>query len=149
MKEYFVEGLTASSTGPKTAATVIGSTTMRGQTNYYLFGFRTAPNTTDQQINCAITSNTNNGTAGTNPTPKPRDPADIPAVCTVGITHSAEPTGPADFINFDLNQRASKEFNFDYGREIVGAIAVTAPVSARMVLSVAAIVMSCVVGWRE
>lgn len=149
MKEYTINGLSTSGTGPHTCGTIIGSATIRGLLNYFLFGLRTAPNATDQQIRCAISNTTTTGTAGSNPTPKPRDPQDIAAVATAGITHSAEPTLGANFLDFDINQRASKEWACEYGKEIAGAATASNTVSSRMVSSTAAIVASCVMGWRE
>ena len=149
MKTYKINGLSASGTGPKTAGTLIGSTAIRALLNYALFGFRTNPNTTDQQVECAVSNTTTAGTAGSNPTPKPDDPQDVAAVVTAGITHSAEPTLGANFMDFDLNQRASKEWGAQDGREIAGAATASNTVSSRMVGVTAALQLSCVMGWRE
>jgi hypothetical protein len=149
MKEYTINGLSASGTGPKTAGTIIGSTAIRPLLNFALFGVKTDPNTTDQQVECAISNFTAVGTAGSSPTPKPRDPQDVAAVCTAGITHSAEPTLGANFLDFHINQRASKEWGCADGKEIAGAASASNGVSSRMVLVTAAVQLSCVMGWRE
>lgn len=149
MKTYKINGLSASGTGPKTAGNIIGSSAIRALLNYLLFGFRTNPNSTDQQVECAVSNTTAAGTAGSSPTPKPDDPQDVAAVATAGITHSAEPTLGANFMDFDLNQRASKEWAANDGREIAGAATASNGVSSRMVAVSNALVMSCVMGWRE
>jgi hypothetical protein len=103
-----VNGLNASGTANKTCANIIGSTAIRPLVNYLLFGGRTNPNTTDQQVQVQVGNTTAAGTAGSSPTPKPDDPQDVAAVSTAGITHSAEPTyGATFFMDFDINQRAS------------------------------------------
>jgi hypothetical protein len=150
MKTYKVNGLNQSGTGPNTSANIIGSTSIRPLTNYLLFGFRTNPNTTDQQVRCQVGNTTAAGTAGSSPTPKPDDPQDVAAVSTAGITHSAEPTyGATFFMDFDLNQRASKEWGCQDGREFAGAATASNGVAAKMTAVTAAIQMSVVDGWRE
>ena len=150
MKEYTVNGLNQSGTGPDTASNVIGSSAIRPLTNFLLFGFRTNPSTTDQQVRVQVGNTTAVGTAGSSPTPKPRDPQDVAAVATAGITHSAEPTyGSTFFLDFDLNQRASKEWGCADGKEFAGAATASNGVGAKMASVTAAIQMSCVQGWRE
>jgi hypothetical protein len=74
----------------------------------------------------------------------------VAAVCTAGITHSGEPTyGATFFIDCDLNQRASKEWGREFGREWAGAATASNGVACKMVAVTAALVMSAVVGWRE
>jgi hypothetical protein len=90
------------------------------------------------------------GTAGSSPTPKPDDPQDVAAVCTAGITHSAEPTyGSTFFIDTDINQRASKDFYFEDGRELAGAATASNGIAAKMAAVTAALQLSAVVRWRE
>lgn len=150
MKQYTIQGLSASGTGPKTAGNIIGSTAIRPLINSLLFGFRTNPNTTDQQVRCQLGNTTAAGTAGSSPTPKPNDPQDVAAVCTAGITHSAEPTyGATFFLDFDLNQRSSKEFALIDGREFAGSATLSNGVGSVMQAVTAALQMSCVMGWRE
>lgn len=150
MKEYTVPGLSASGTINKTAFNIIGSTAIRPLVNYILIGFRTNPNTTDQQVEVQVGNTTAAGTAGSSPTPKPRDPQDVAAVATAGISHSAEPTyGAAFFLDFDLNQRSSKEFVFDIGKELAGSATASNGVASKMAGVTAAIVMSANVGWKE
>lgn len=150
MKTYTIQGLSASGTGPKTAGNVIGSTAIRPLLNMLNIGFRTNPNTTDQQVQFQFGNTTAAGTAGSSPTPKPDDPQDVAAVSTAGITHSAEPTyGATFFIDTDFNQRASKEFGREFGREWAGSATASNGVAAKMTLVSVALVMSCTMGWRE
>ncbi len=145
-----MQGLSASGTGPQTAVNIIGSSAIRALINMLNIGFRTNPNSTDQQVRVQFGNTTAVGTAGSSPTPKPDDPQDVAAVATAGITHSAEPTYAATFfIDTDFNQRASKEFGREFGREWAGAATASNGVAAKMTLVTAAIVMSCVTGWRE
>ena len=149
MKTYKVNGLSASGTGPQSAVNIIGSSAIRPLVNYLLFGFRTNPNTTDQQVRVQVGNTTAVGTAGSNPTPKPDDPQDVAAVSTAAITHSVEPTyGSTFFLDFDLNQRASKEWGAIDGRGVSSATSSNG-VGAKMTAVTAALAMSCVVGGRE
>ena len=150
MKTYSVQGLSASGTADKTAANIIGSTAIRALINALDIGFRTNPNSTDQQVQVQMGNTTAAGTAGSSPTPKPDDPQDVAAVATAGITHSAEPTYAATlFIDTDLNQRASKAFAREFGREWAGAASASNGVATKVKAVTAALVMSAVVGWRE
>ena len=150
MKNYSVQGLSESGTGPKTAFNVIGSTAIRPMIRQIDIGFRTNPNATDQQVRVAIGNTTAVGTAGSSPTPKPQDPADVAAVSTAGITHSAEPTyGSTFFIDTDMNQRASKTWVWEEGREPTCAATASNGVAAKMVAVTAALVMSAPVCFRE
>jgi len=151
MRNYTAQGLSASGTGPKTAVNLIGATTIRPMIRKFTFGFRTNPNTTDQQVQVQAGNTTAAGTAGSSPTPKPNDMNDpIAAQVTAGITHSAEPTYAATFwIDTDLNQRASKDFFYEDGRELCGAATASNGAAAKMALVTAALVMSCVVSFGE
>ena len=150
MKLYSVQGLSASGTGPKTAFNLIGAATVRPGIRRLNIGFRTNPNSTDQQIRVNVGNTTAVGTAGSAATPKALDPSDpIAAQCTAGITHSAEPTAGTNWIDTDLNQRATKEWIFDPGQELMGAATASNGISAVMVLVTAAIVMSAPVVFVE
>lgn len=150
MKTYSIQGLSASGTGPKTAANIIGSTAIRPRVKKVSIGFRTNPNATDQQVQYQIGNTTAGGTAGSSPTPKPDDPQDVAAVSTAGIAHSAEPTyGATFFVDSDINQRGSKDWNWDYGEEICGAATASNGIAAKMALVSNALVMSAPVSWRE
>ena len=144
-----MNGLSASGTANKTAFNIIGSSAIRPLTNYILFGVRTNPNTTDQQVEIQVGNTTAVGTAGTSPTPKPDDPQDVAAVSTAGITHSGEPTYGTFWMDFDINQRASKEVGFIDGRELAGAATTNNGVGCKMTAVTAAVAISAVVGWRE
>lgn len=149
MKEYTVNGLSATGTANKTAANVVGSTAIRALVNFLLFSFKTDPNTTDQQAQVACTNTTAVGTAGSAPTPKPRDPQDVAAVATAGITHSAEPTHGGSFLDFFLNQRATKEFGMEVGKEFAGAASANNGVGAKLTAVTNTLQIGCVVGWKE
>ena len=150
MKTYTVNGLSASGTANKTSANIIGSTAIRALINALCYGIRTNPNSTDQQVQVQMGNTTAAGTAGSSPTPKPDDPQDVAAVCTAGITHSAEPTyGSTFFIDMDINQRANKEFAREYGREWAGAATASNGVASKMTAVTAAVQLSAVTGWRE
>lgn len=150
MKKYVVNGLSASGTANKTAANIIGSTAIRPMITNIEFGFRTNPNATDQQVQVQVGNTTAAGTAGSSPTPKPYDPADVASVSTAGITHSAEPTyGSAFFKDFDLNQRSFYHFAVNDGYEIVGAATASNGVGIKMAAVTAAIVMSAVTSFKE
>jgi hypothetical protein len=150
MKRYSVNGLSASGTTNKTAVNIIGSTAIRPLIWLMGIGFRTNPNSTDQQVQVSVANTTAAGTAGSNPTPKPLDPQDVAAVCTAGITHSAEPTpGSTFFFDGDLNQRQNKEIRLFDGEEYAGSATASNGVSCRMTAVTAAIVMSCVTHWKE
>jgi hypothetical protein len=104
---YTVNGPSATGTANKTALTVIAATTVRPRIFEYIVGLTTAPNSTDQQLEFAAGRTTTAGTAGSNPTPNPNDPADVASTATAGITHSAEPTYAATYLDDQAeNQRA-------------------------------------------
>lgn len=150
MKYYGVMGLSASGTADKTAANIIGSTAIRPMIRSLGVGFRTNPNATDQQVNYQVGNTTAVGTAGSSPTPKPNDPQDVASVSTAGITHSVEPTyGSAFFIDHDLNQRGSKDWFFEEGRELCGAATASNGVAGKVKAVTAALQMSMVVQFRE
>lgn len=150
MKRYTVQGLSASGTANKTAANIIGSTAIRPRIAKLSVGFRTNPNSTDQQVQVQMGNTTAAGTAGSAPTPKPNDPQDTAAVCTAGIAHSAEPTyGATFFIDNDLNQRAAKDYYYDDGYEPCGAATASNGVAAKMTAVTNALVMSAVVEFKE
>jgi hypothetical protein len=150
MKQYTVQGLSASGTGPQTAVNIIGSTAIRALINSLVIGFRTNPAASDQQVRVQVGNTTAVGTAGSSPTPKPNDPQDVAAVSTAGIAHSAEPTyGATFFADIDLNQRSSKEMALVDGREFSGSATASNGVAGKMTLVTAALVMSMLTGWRE
>lgn len=105
---YSVNGPSASGTANKTAAQIVGGTTVRVSLYEFAVGLTTAPNSTDQQLEYLVGRTTTAGTAGSTPTPLPNDPSDVAAIATTGITHSAEPTYTAASFLYDqgINQRA-------------------------------------------
>lgn len=151
MKKYSVNGLSASGTASKTAATIIGSTSIRALLSEFTVGVRTNPNATDQQVEFAIGTTTTAGTAGSNPTPKPLDPADpVAAVCTAGITHSAEPTYAATYyIDTDMNQRGLFRWVAETGFELCGSATASNCLAGKLVGVTAAVVLSMPFHYKE
>jgi zona occludens toxin (predicted ATPase) len=120
MKLYAVQGITAAGQSNKTAATVIGSSAIRAAMVSAVFGLATNPNATDFYMTMAIAKFTAAGTAGSSPTPAIVDSGDPAAVCTAGITHSAEPTyASVDMLQVPMNQRSTFRWEAADGREII------------------------------
>ena len=132
---------------------IIGSSAIRPLICGLTFGVRTNPNATDQQVQIQVGSldATSAGTAGSNPTPKPSDPQDVAAVCTAGITYSAEPTAYAAtfFMDFDMNQRSLYRYVAEPGYEFAGAAVAVNGIGVRMTAVTAAVVISVVTQWKE
>jgi hypothetical protein len=151
MKKYAVMGLSASGTSLKTAGTVIGTAAIRPLTSEVTVGVRTNPNATDQQVNFQFGSFTAAGTAGSAPTPKPLDLVDpVAAVCTAGITHSAEPTYDTTyFLDTDLNQRGLFRWVAEIGFELGVAAATTKGVAGKMTAVTAAVQISMPIHYKE
>lgn len=151
MKKYAVNGLSASGTANKTAFTIIGSATIRGLLSEFTVGVRTNPNATDQQLEFAVGTTTTAGTAGSNPTPKPLDPADpVAAVATAGITHSAEPSYAATyFMDTDMNQRGLFRWVAETGFELGGSAVASNTIAGKNVGITAAAVISMVAHYKE
>jgi hypothetical protein len=108
MRGYTASGPSETGTANKTAVAVIASATVRPRLFEFAVSVLTPPNATDQQLNFALQRFTVAGTAASAPTPLPLDPADVAAVATAGITHSAEPTYTAGgaLLNQCINQRS-------------------------------------------
>lgn len=120
MRGYTVNGPSATGTASKTAVTIIAASTVRPRIYEYIVGLTTAPNSTDQQLEYAAGRTTTAGTAGSNPTPNPVDPADVASTATAGITHSAEPTYASTYFDdLAMNQRAQFRFVANPGYEYV------------------------------
>lgn len=151
MKKYAVNGLSASGTANKTAGTVIGTAAIRPLVSEFSVGIRTNPNATDQQVEFAVGSFTAAGTAGSSPTPKPLDLVDpVAAVCTAGITHSAEPTYDTTYFwDGDLNQRGLFRWVAEIGFELGVAAATTKGVAGKMVGVTAAVQASMPTHYKE
>jgi hypothetical protein len=151
VKKYSVAGLNQSGTGPDTCFTIIGSASIRGLISEITFGVRTNPNATDQQARFQVGTTTTAGTAGSNPTPKPLDPADpVAAVCTAGITHSAEPTYAATFyLDDDMNQRGLFRWVAETGFELGGLAVASNCIGGKMSAITAAAQMSMTAHYKE
>jgi hypothetical protein len=151
VKKYAVAGLNASGTANKTAFNLIGSTAIRPLLAEVTFGVRTNPNATDQQVEYQLGNTTAAGTAGSSPAPKPLDPADpVAAVCTAGITHSAEPTyGATFFFDTDMNQRGLYRWVCEPGYEIGGAAVAANGLAGKLAAVTAAVQMSMVAHYKE
>ncbi len=120
MRGYVVNGPSEAGTANKTAVTIIASTSVRPRIYEFEVALSTAPNSTDQQLAWAVGRTTTTGTAASNPTPNPVDPADVASVATAGITHSAEPTYASTYLLSNAqNQRAMFRFVAVPGYEFV------------------------------
>lgn len=152
MKKYAVNGLSASGTANKTAATLISSASIRALLSEFTIGVRTNPNATDQQVEFAVGSwATSAGTAGSSPTPKPLDLIDpVAAVTTAGITHSAEPTYDSTYyLDSDINQRGLFRWVAEIGFELAATAAATKGVGGKMVGVTAAVQISMPLHFKE
>jgi hypothetical protein len=105
-KRYSVIAADAGGAAPQSLANVIGSSAVRPR--IYEFDVGCAATPADQAGLLVLGRTTAVGTAGSSPTPAANDPQEVAAVCTAGITHSAEPTYASPFLfQVPLNQRAS------------------------------------------
>lgn len=108
MRGYSAFGSNATGTADKSALTVIATTAVRPTIFEIIVGNSAAPS--DQAANLALARFTAAGTsAGSPPTPKPFDPADVAAIATCGHAHSVEPTYTAgeSLLSISMNQRAT------------------------------------------
>jgi hypothetical protein len=150
MKTYSVQGVSASGTSNKSAANVIGSTAIRPRLRQAVVAAASDPNSTDQKIQYQIGNTTAVGTAGSSPTPKPDDPQDVAAVCTAGITHSAEPTyGSTYFVDSYINQRGVKEWRWDDGFQPCGAASASNGIGARLAAVTSALALGMMINFAE
>ena len=119
MKKYSVVGVDAGGAAPQTLINVIGSTSVRPRVYEYVVGSAATP--ADQTATVVLGRTTAAGTAGSSPTPQPLDNAEVAAVCTAAITHSAEPTYSSTFLyQVPVNQRASWRWVAAPDSEIIG-----------------------------
>lgn len=148
-KCYAVTGPSQAGTGPLTAVTIIGATTVRPGVNEIIVGISTTP--ADQTFQACATKFTVAGTAGSNPTPLPLDSGDVASVSTAGITHSGEPTYAAtdDRLNIYLNQRATFRWVAQDGREIMGPATAANGIGTRMKTASASMTLQASVIFRE
>ena len=153
MKKYAANGLSGSSTTQKTAALVTAATNARPMVSEFSIGIRTAPNTTDQQVNAAVTAPTTYGTpAGTSQTPKPLDLVDpVASLVSTLITLTTEPTTyPSTYFwNGDLNQRGLFRWVAEIGFELAVGAATSAAIGFIMAAATSALQMSAPVHWKE
>ena len=118
-KKYSVVGVDAGGAAPQTLINVIGSTSVRPRVYEFIVGSVTTPG--DQAATIVLGRTTSAGTAGSSPTPQPLDNAEVAAVCTAAITHSAEPTYSSTFLyQVPVNQRASWRWVAAPDSEIIG-----------------------------
>lgn len=147
---YSVSGPSATGTANKTAATVVASTTVRPRVYEFDVGLTTAPNSTDQQLEFGCGRFTAAGTAGSAPTPNPVDPADVAAVATAGITHSAEPTYAATYLmDQAMNQRAMFRFVAVPGYELVAPATAANGIGLKNIAITATSVITGTLFWTE
>lgn len=117
-KKYSVCGPDAAGAAPQTCVNVIGSTAVRPRIYEWTAGAAATP--ADQYAWVKLRRTTAAGTAGSSPTPAPLDNQEVAAVCTAGITHSAEPTGSTTLYDAPINQRATYRWVAAPDSEIIG-----------------------------
>jgi hypothetical protein len=110
---------TASATLSVGALTAPGAGARRAKIYDLMFGSEATP--ADNAFLWQLQRCTTAGTAGTNPTPNPLDPADAAAVTVAGQAHSVDPTltGGALPLTVALNQRATFRWVAAPGGELV------------------------------
>lgn len=149
MRAYTVSGPNATGTANKTLLTVIASTSVRPRIYDIVIGNSATP--ADQAAKLALTRwTTSAGTAGSSPTPLAVDPADVAAVATAGITHSAEPTYAAtNLLTVSQNLRATFRYVAQPGQEFVNPATATTGLGLQLVSATATSVMDGCVWWYE
>lgn len=141
-------GPSESGTGPKTAVTVIGATTVRPCVYDISVGSSTTP--ADQTFQFVVARTTTTGTAASNPTPLGLDANEVAALSTAGITHSAEPTYASTFfIDVSINQRATFRWVAAPGGELMGSATASNCIGHKNHLSSAALVLRVTTHWEE
>ena len=145
---YTANGPNASGSATKTGVALIASASVRPRLFDLIIVNSATP--ADQAALYAVTRFTAVGTAGSSPTPSPNDPADVAAVATVGISHSAEPTYSAvDLLQIPLNQRASFRFVASPGYELVAPATANNGLGSRLVSATAALASNFQAQWFE
>lgn len=147
-KLYSVAGVDAGGSAPQTISNIVGSTAVRPRITEFNVGSVATPADQAASIVCART--TAAGTAGSSPTPLPVDNQEVAAVCTAGITHSAEPTYASTFlIQFPLNQRATYRWVSAPDSELMGAASASNGVGLKRHTSTASYAVQGTVLFRE
>lgn len=149
-KTYSASGVSATGTANKTAVSIVGSTAIRAGIIEYNFGDG-GQTPADQSCVALIARHTTVGT-GSAFTPLPLDPADIAAVCTANITHSAEPTYTAGgmLMRIPLNQRATYRWVcYMPGRELYGAAAANNGIALYLLSATASLILDATLHWQE
>lgn len=147
-KKYAVQGLSESGTANKTAANIIGSTSIRPMICDLVFSCITTP--ADQQLRYQVGRTTAAGVAASNPTPLALDSGDVAAVSTAGITHSSEPTYASTFfLDFALNHRATFRWVAEPGGELIGSATASNGVAGKLASAASACQVSMVTHFRE
>lgn len=138
MRAYGVQGPNASGSANKTLITIIGGTTVRPRIFDLNVGSSGTP--ADYAAQFKVGRFTAVGTAGSNPTPEPVDPADVACLATAGITHSVEPTYTAGKspLGFSMNLRANFRWVAMPGFELVGPATANNGLGLQLVSAVAA-----------
>lgn len=147
---YAVNGPSATGTANKTAATIVGSTSVRPRLYEFSLGLTTAPNSTDQQLEFGVGRFTAAGTAGSAPTPLAIDPGDVAAVATAGITHSAEPTYASTYLmDNGENQRAFFRWVAVPGLEFIAPATSANGIGAKNIAIAASSIVLATLMWTE
>lgn len=150
-KCYAVSAPCESGTANKTMLNVIGSASIRPMIFHWMTGPVTAPNATDQNYETWIGRTTAAGTtAASPPTPNALDPGDAAAVCTVGHTHSAEPTyAGVPFTKIYVNQRATNQWWANPGGELIGPATAANGIGIKLNAVLAAMVIGSTIHFKE
>ena len=148
-RRYSVTAPTEAGAGPKTAINIIGSTTVRPQLYDVIAGISTTP--ADQTFQFVVARTTAVGTtAASAPTPAKLDDGDVAAVCTVGWTHSAEPTYASVFLlDVQLNVRATFRWVASPGGELFGTASANNGIGIKNHLASASSTMRATAHWCE
>lgn len=151
MRGYSVGGgLTESSVGPKTAATIIATSAVRPAVYEVWVGCATAP--VDYSIKALVARFTAAGTAASSPTPEPNDPGDVASISTAGITHSAEPTYTSGktLLMIPFNARNTVRWvAYQPGKEFIAPATAANGIGIKNLLASAALVMDASVCFAE
>jgi hypothetical protein len=147
-KAYSVICNDAGGAAPQSLANLIGSTAVRPRVYEFNVGSSATP--ADQAANIVLARTTAAGTAGSSPTPAPLDNAEVAAVCTAGIAHSAEPTYGTPFLfQCPLNQRASFRWVAAPDSELIGTASASNGLGLKRHASTASYACTGVVLFRE
>lgn len=148
MANYSVQGPNESGTANKTLINLISATTVRPRLYDLIVGSVATP--ADQAVDFLLGRTTAVGTAASNPTPAPADPADPASLATAGITHSAEPTySGVNLLDIRMNQRATFRWVASPGSELVAPATANNGLGFKLLSATAAAIYGATVLFSE